>query len=175
MQESTIYKRCSVRRFTDQPVSDDQIKELLRAAMNAPSAHNRQPWRFLVIRDEGQRRFIAENISTASFTKYSPVCVFIIGNPYEANGDAFVQDCSAAMENLLLRAVEIGLGGCWIGVEHMPDRVDLLKKHFGISFPYYPFGIAAIGYPGREYEITDRYDEKKIFWETFDPEDMKRD
>jgi len=172
MNESTIYKRCSVRRFTDQPVTDEQIKELLRAAMNAPSAHNRQPWRFVVIRDKAEHEYIADTINTASFARYAPVTILVLGNLYEGHGIAFIEDCSAAMENLLLRAVELDLGACWIGVVHMPDRVTAIQEHFGIRYPYYPFGMVSIGYPGREYEIKDRYDESKIYWEKFDAPDM---
>ena len=172
MNESTIYKRCSVRRFTDKPVSDDEVRELLRAAMNAPSAHNRQPWRFLVIRDKDEGAAIADNINTASFSRYAPCTILVLGNVFEAKGSAYIQDCSAAVENLLLRAVEIGLGGCWIGVQHMPDRVDWVQKHFGVAYPYFPFALVSVGTPGREYEITDRFDESKIFWDKFTPGDM---
>lgn len=167
-ENSSIYKRISVRRFTEQDVTAEEVTELLRAAMNAPSAHDRQPWRFLVIRDKEQREFIAKNINTASFARFSPVLILVIGNMDEARGVAFVQDCSAATENMLIRAAELELGACWIGVAHMPDRVDLLQKRFGISFPYCPFGIVAVGHPGREYMRLDKFDSSKVFFETFD-------
>ncbi len=167
MEDSLIYKRHSVRRYTDEAVTHAEIEELLRAAMQSPSAHDRRPWRFLVIENKEDREYIAESIETASFTKYAPVSVMFIADTHKTTNNVWLQDLAAATENFMLRATEMGLGTCWIGVAHMPDRVAKMRERFEIKEPYFPFSIVTVGHSARAYDFDDRFDHKRIDWGKF--------
>ena len=155
-----ILTRRSIRNYiADKPVSDETVEALLRAAMSAPTAGNVQPWRFIVVRDRG----ILENEiprlhPNASFTRYAPVAVLVCGDTTnEKYGGYWVQDCSAAMENLFLAAHALGLGACWCGVYPRDQRVADVRALLSIPDGWTPLGIATIGYTDRTKDAPDRY------------------
>ncbi len=126
-----LFKRRSIRKFTNDPVSPDQILQLLKAAMAAPSAVNTRPWEFVVVDEPSALANLKKQLPLGKYN--APLAVVVIGSPRISIGERFwVQDCSAAMENLLLAAVSLGLGGVWIGVHPIKTLVKRVRKALGI-------------------------------------------
>jgi nitroreductase len=158
-----ILTRRSVREYTDQPVSDETVTELLRAAMAAPSAGNQQPWEFVVVRDRSILRQTAAVSRYARMVANAPVAVVICGNrDRERHGGFWVQDCSAATENLLVAARASGLGAVWLGMYPLEERVAGLRALFGLPDHVVPLGVVSIGYPAEDPGPVDRFDPERI-------------
>lgn len=162
--KEALLKRRSVRKFTDQKVEDEKIEELLHAAMSGPSACNKRPWSFYVITNEDK---IKELRSASLFTKYkSPLNIVVVGELSRAlpfvMKDYWVQDCSAATENILLRAVDLGLGTVWCGIYPQKDNVERVRKILGLSDKQIPLNLIHVGYPAEEVEARDQYTEKAV-------------
>lgn len=160
---NVMYKRVSIRKWTDQPVEDKKITEILKAAMQAPSAGNQQPWEFIVVRDKK----ILEKLSNIS--KYSgcvanaPVAIVNICNP---EGRRFAEvapvDMAICTEHEWLEATELGLGAVWIGVAPFEDRIRMSGEILGIAEPKTVFSILPLGYPAEERSQQDRFDDSRV-------------
>jgi nitroreductase len=158
-----IFRRRSVRRFKQQDVPDGLIRKILSAGMNAPSAGNEQPWQFIVIKKKETLRIIAECSPYARAAAEAPLAVIVCGDlSLERHPGYWIQDCSAAVENMLLEAVELGLGAVWLGVYPLPDRVAFLKKSFSLPDHIVPLAIIPVGYPGQDMPAVDRYDQARV-------------
>lgn len=164
-----IYKRRSIRRYADKEVEREKLELLLKAAMAAPTACNNQPWEFIVVT---QKETMDELRGKLRFAPYNaPSAIVVCGNMTLAKGGMeryWVQDCSAAMENILLTASGIGLGSVWIGVYPLPSVIKPVSEVLGIPEYVIPLGIAYIGYPGEEKESRTQYNEKRVYWEQYD-------
>ena len=110
-----IAKRYSCRAYSDEPVDDALIEEIVTAGLRAPSAVNRRPWHIVVVTDADLRARLAQVHSYAGFCAQAPV-VFVIGAAPAPTDDAWIEDCSALVENMLLQAAELGLATCWVGL-----------------------------------------------------------
>ena len=111
-----IITRRTIRKYTDEKVSDDVIKELLSAAMSGPSAVNQRPWQFIVVTDRAQLEALADAIKTGRYLKNSPLAIVVCGDmELEKAKGYWVQDCSIASQNILLTAHAKGLGAVWVG------------------------------------------------------------
>jgi len=157
----TIYSRRSIRRYTEEPVSEEQIKTLLEAAMAAPSASNRKPWHFVVVTERETLDRLAEAHKYAKMLHEDPLCISVCGDQ-SVSERFWVQDCSAATENLLLAATALGLGAVWCGVYPSQERVEAISKILGIEAPVVPLNIIAIGHPAEEKEPRTQYDEGRV-------------
>ena len=156
MQE--IINRRSVRSYRSDAVSEEQIEQLLRAAMAAPSAGNQQPWEFIVVTDRTLLTKITEVHPHSKMLLEAPAAIVVCGNlTREKHVDYWVQDCSAAVENMLLEATHLGLGSVWLGVYPRQDRVAGLKKLFQLPEPVIPFAVVAIGYATSPPSPVDRF------------------
>jgi len=159
-----ILARRSIRKYTQKPVSAKTLKELLRAAMSAPSAGNQQPWEFVVINDRSVLDQIPSVHPYALMLKEAPVAVLICGNlKREKHKDFWVQDCSAAVENLLIAATSKKLGTVWLGVYPRQDRVDGLKKLLGLPEHVIPLALVPVGHPAEKKPPVNRYDPARIY------------
>ncbi len=162
-----ILRRRSVRKYTDQPVSRESLTRLLEAAMAAPSAHNRQPWEFLVITDQNEMSWLR---TMTEYTNYvAPAAVVVCGNrarflPDDA-ADFWVQDCTAALQSMLLAAEEEGLGTVWLGVYPIAETVQKVQAHFSMSADIIPLGVVYVGYAARRPEPRTQYEERFVHWE----------
>lgn len=156
--------RRSIRSFTNDPVGDSDIDYLLRAAMSGPSAVNMRPWEFYVVKDPAK---IAA-LNKVGYAKYpSPLMIVLAGNSRHflplGNEEYWVQDCSAATENLLLAATDLSLGAVWCGVYPVPLRVNQVKTILDLPEHIIPFSIVILGHPQGEIPAPrDQYDEKKV-------------
>lgn len=158
-----ILGRRSVRSFTDEPVTDEMVDKLLRAAMAAPSAGNQQPWHFVVLRDGQVRREVADLHTHAKMLPQAPVGIMVCGDlGLERYRGFWVQDCSAATQNMLLEAHELGLGGVWLGVHPVQERVRSIQKLLGLPDNVIPFSIIAVGHPAEQKGPEDRYHADRV-------------
>ena len=164
-----IQKRRSIRKY--QPgadVSDDQVYVLLRAAMAAPSASNQQPWDFVVIRDRALLDRAMEVHPYASMLSTASLAILVCGDLKRAHhGGMWIQDCSAATQNILLAAANMGLGTCWCGVHPRPERVEGLRAICGVPEDVVPFALIAVGVPAEEKPPADYHDPEHIHSETW--------
>jgi nitroreductase len=155
-----IYNRRSIRKYKTDPVSDEQIRQLLEAAMMAPSARNSQPWHFVVCTDREVIDKIRSSHPYSRMLEEAPVCIVICGEP--ARSEYYQQDCGAATQNLLLAAYDMGLGTCWMGVAPKPERMEPVREALGLPEGIVPFNLIAVGYPDEERPRPDRFDASKV-------------
>ncbi|HHY61000.1 MAG TPA: nitroreductase family protein [Clostridia bacterium] len=161
-----IFERRSIRRFTAERVSDDQVKKLLQAAMAAPSAGNQQPWEFIVVRDKATFEKIMQVHPYSSPLREASVAIVVCGDTSrERHPGYWVQDCSAATQNMLLEAQYLGLGAVWLGVYPVEERVLGLRNLFKLPPAVIPLCVVAVGYPAEKKGRVDRYDEGKVHYE----------
>jgi len=163
-----IHTRRSIRKYTDRPVPRELATELLRAAMSAPSAVNSQPWVFILIDD----RKLLEEIPTfspyASMCMEAPLAILICGDTTQEKVPGYwVQDCSAATQNLLLAAHACGLGAVWTGIYPMEDRIEGFRKTFGLPEHVIPLAFVPIGYPAQKPVLQDRYREERVYYNRY--------
>lgn len=159
-----LLKRRSVRKYTEEAVSDEDINSLMHAAMSGPSACNVCPWEFYAISDKN----VLEQLHSASrYTKITaPLAIVVCGYmgralPREL-AEYWIQDCSAATENILLRAVDLGLGSVWCGIYPQPKAVENVKRILQLPEDRVPLNIVYIGHPAEEPEARDQYDESRV-------------
>ncbi len=165
MTDSAIFNRRSVRRYTNEPVTHSQLKDLLHAAMQAPSSYDRRPWSFIVIRERATLDYLSTVIPQWGMLKSAQAAILLIADTTKSTATSYIHDMAAATENILIRITELGLGGCWIGVEYHPDRVKLLREKFDIKEPLIPFSLVSIGCYNHELvKPVNRYDEKRVTW-----------
>lgn len=162
-----ILERASVRQFSEEPVSEDQIRVLLRAGMAAPSAGNQQPWEFYVVFDEATRQSLAECSPYVRPAEFAP-CVIVACTRESALRfpPCVPQDMGACLENILLEAVEQDLGGVWLGIAPEEDRMDKVAKVLQLPEDVRAFALVAVGHPLKEPNPrgAERYDEERIHW-----------
>ncbi len=158
-----IINRRSIRKYKSQKIHQEKILSVLKAAMYAPSAMNLQPWHFIIINsDEG----IAETVKSvphAEMIKQSGNAILVCGDSsIEKNESWLIQNCSAAVQNILLAAYDLGLGSCWIAVHGMNDIVKNLQKQFKLPAEIIPIALIALGYPDEEVKIEERFKTEKV-------------
>jgi nitroreductase len=157
--------RRSIRKFKSQSVSPELVKELLRAAMFAPSAGNEQPWQFIVVDDRKILDEIPRICPTAAMCRQSPVAVLVCGDASLERYQGFwVQDCSAAVQNLLLAAHAMGLGAVWAGVFPLKERVEGFRRLFNLPEGVTPFALVPLGHPDQEPIPQERYREERVHY-----------
>ncbi|MBN1954586.1 MAG: nitroreductase family protein [Anaerolineae bacterium] len=160
----TIFARRSIRKYTDKAVGEDEIRTLLEAAMAAPSASNRKPWHFVVVTRRETLDALAERHPYAKMLFQAPLCIAVCGDP-GISEHSWVQDCSAATENLLLAVTALGLGAVWLGVYPQQERVAAVREVLGIPGSMIPLNLLAIGHPAEEKAARTQYDETRVRWE----------
>lgn len=143
-----IYARRSVRKFTPAPVEREKLEELARLGAAAPSATNRKPWVFIAVDEPEQLKRLKNRLPFGRYNAPAALLVCAdIKRTHPTAREFWIQDCAAAMENILLGAVEMGLGGVWIGVHPVNLLVRGVKKAFGLPEHIEPLGVALLGYP----------------------------
>jgi len=146
-----IQKRRSVRKYLDKEVPMELILKVLEAGRLAPSAHNSQPWHYIIVTDPEKRKKIAESGKWAGFLKNTPVVIVGCGNP-EASPNWYVVDVAISMQNMVLEATELGLGTCWVGSFDEKVVKDLLE----IPEKYKVVALLALGYPADGIDLTSK-------------------
>lgn len=167
-----IYNRRSIREFTDEPVAENDIEALLKAAFSAPTAVNVQPWEFIVI---NEREILEKLKKQLIFAHYNaPTAIVVCGNMKLAfkgpDKDLWVCDCSAAVENILLAATDIGLASVWIGVYPTEPKIKQVRAVLDMPDYVVPLAIVYVGHSNQKLEGRSRYNEKRVYWQKYDPE-----
>jgi nitroreductase len=157
----TIFARRSIRKYTDEPVSEADIQTLLEAAMSAPSASNRKPWRFIVVTERQTLDALAEAHPHGKMLFQAPLCIVVCGDLTDRE-TYWVQDCSAATENLLLAATALGLGAVWLGVHPKEPRIAFTRPILDLPETVTPLNLIPIGHPAEEKEPRTQYDESRV-------------
>jgi len=165
----SIFRRRSIRRYQEKPVEAEKLDLLLQAAMAAPSAMNCQPWEFVVVTDPDK---LAQFRTRLLFgNRNAPAAVVVCGNPRLSPNPAarlfWVQDCSAAAENLLIAAVELGLGTVWVGVHPVAEFVRIVRQIVGLPRHVIPLGLIYVGYPAEEKPARTRYRANRVHWQGY--------
>lgn len=160
-----IKKRRSIRRYTGEPVSDADVKAMLEAAMAAPSANNVQPWEFVVVRDRTLRQQLAETHPWAAMCAQAPVVFVMCGHERQSNH--WVEDVSAATENLLLAAAGLDLGAVWVMVYPQPRYEEHVRNVLGIPRGLRVLCLVPVGHPAESKPPHTKYDESKIHYDRY--------
>jgi nitroreductase len=156
-----IFTRRSIRRYTNEPVAADDVKTILEAGMNAPSANNRQPWSFIIVDDRAKLNAIMEVHPYSRMLAEAPLAIIVCGDTSVSN-KFWQQDCAAATENILLAARALSLGTVWMGVYPDLQRAKGIAALFGIPEGIQPMCIIAVGHPAEHKGRVERYDAGKV-------------
>lgn len=163
-----IRERKSVRSYTGEPVSKEDIDELLHAAMAAPAAIHMMPWKFVVVTDKAKLNTLANGLPFAKMLAAAGTGIVVCAVPQEAafgNEDFAILDCTCASENILLAAEALGLGAVWTAVYPNKELMSFVRSELNIPQHIIPLNIIPVGYPTGIEKAKDKYDPKNIHWE----------
>ena len=168
----TIMTRTSIRSYTDRAVAADTIELLLRAGMAAPTAVNAQPWHFVVVNDRAKLDELGGTSRRGDMLRQAPLAIVVCGNLEKAmQGPAqafWVQDCSAATENILLAAHALGLGAVWTGCYPMEERMADVSRVLNLPETIVPLCVIVMGYPAENPEPKDKWKPENVSYNTFE-------
>lgn len=161
-----VIARRSIRKYTDEGVSEEALETLLKAAMAAPSAGNEQPWHFVVIRDHSVLERVPQLHPYADMVPHAALAVLVCGDEtLDMHGGYWVQDCAAATENILIEAQQLGLGAVWLGVYPVEERVEALRRLLLIPAAIVPFALVPVGHPAEEKPPAERFDSSRVHYD----------
>ena len=159
-----IKTRRSIRKYTPEKVSDDDINKLVEAGRWAPSSSNKQPWKFIIVSKEETLRALSSVLKTGRFIVDAPLAIAVVVDP--ASSRRYLEDGGAAIQNILLEAHALGLGACWIGCYDAPQE-EPAKNVLGIPENERLQAIIAIGYPLETTEKARKNIEETVFYESY--------
>ena len=155
-----LFARRSIRKYTDQPISEADLKSLLEAGMAAPSASNRKPWHFVVTADRAKLKALADGHPYGKMLPSAAAAIAVCGDPSISGW--WVQDCSAATENILIAAAGLGLGAVWLGCYSIPEREQLVRDTLGIPQEMGVLNLISVGHPDEAKEPRTQYDPARV-------------
>jgi nitroreductase len=160
-----ILNRRSIRKYKDQKISKENLDEILKAAMYAPSAMNLQAWHYIVIEDNTVLVETIKSIPYAEMLRQSAAAILVCGDSSaEKNESWLLQNCSAAIQNILLSAYGLGIGSCWIAIHGMDDVYKNVRAQFKLPENIVPVALISLGYPDEEVKAEERFKEEKIHY-----------
>jgi nitroreductase len=164
---TAIRTRRSIRKYTGEPVDEQTLSTILDAGFCAPSASNKRPWHFLVIRDKAKLQMIGEVHPYAKMTPSADLCIVVCGDEaVQSSTGLLVEDCSAAIQNMLLAAHGLGVGAVWCGLYGgRSDRHLEFARLLGLPPGIVTVGMIPFGYPAETKPATDRFDASKVHYE----------
>ena len=158
-----IHTRRSIRKYESREIPKDLIREILAAAMMAPSAGDARPWQFILVTEPVQKAKVKTVHPYVAMIEKAPLGILVCGDLSREKYEGFwPQDCSAAMQNLLLAAHGFGLGAVWTGIYPMKDRVEKFIQIFDLPGHIVPFGLAVMGWPAQNPQSKERFDGERI-------------
>jgi nitroreductase len=158
-----IFARRSIRRYQTEPVDQEDVRSLLEAAMAAPSANNSRPWSFVATTDKKLLKDLADAHPYGKMLSDAALAITVCADPSRSSW--WVQDCSAATENILIAAAGLSLGGVWLGVYGRVERETAVRRILGIPDNVSVLCVIALGRPGESKEPRTQYDESVVHWE----------
>jgi nitroreductase len=160
-----IKSRRSIRQYTNQPVTDEQVRLLLEAAMAAPSGSALDPWHFIVVRNAETRAKLAATHTFSDMCTRAPIVVAICGD--EKISHHWIADSAAATENLLLAATSLGLGAVWVGIYPRAERESYVRQVLGVPDNVRILCLVPVGHPAEEKPPRTRYNPQRVHEEKF--------
>lgn len=158
-----IRTRRSIRKFTSAAVPNELTNKLLEAAMYAPSARDTQPWHFIVVNQKDHLHKIPRIHPHANMVYEAPLAIIVCGDTFiESIPEYLAVNCSAASQNLLLAAHDLGLGGVWLGLYPRKERMEPLAKMLELPDNIIPISLIVIGYPNENPETPERFKKSRI-------------
>lgn len=160
-----IFSRRSIRKYQSRKVEQTLIQDLLEAGMAVPSAMCKDPWSFLVVQEQNILNSLGEVLPNGKFLVDSPLVIVVCGDIKQAHINSIsylLQDCTCAIENILLAANALELGGCYLGIHPREERIEGVKKLFDLPENIIPVGAISIGYPAEIKESRTRYNANLI-------------
>ncbi len=157
---NVIFARRSIRAYADEPVSEADILALLQAGMAAPSGSNRKPWHFVVVTGRPTLEALADAHPFGKMIGHAGLGIAVCGDPQIS--EWWVQDCTAATENILIAVVALGLGGVWVGCHGRPEREAAVRSVLGIPEEIGVLSLLSIGHPAEEKEARTQYDADRV-------------
>ena len=158
-----IYHRVSIRKYQERPVENEKILQILKAGMQAPSACNQQPWEFYVVTDKEKIGLLSQTTPYAGCAAGAPVVIIPVYRTESLPAPSMIPiDMGLSLENIWLETDEIGLGGVWIGIAPIEERMELVHKMLDLPENVKVFSLFAMGYPAEERPQQDRFDPKRI-------------
>lgn len=163
-----IHQRKSVRKFTDQVVSKSQLETLVKAGMAAPSAVNRQPWAFVAVEDRATLDALSAGLPYAKMLTTASAAIIVCGDMTKALDGAaqeyWIQDCSAASQNILLAVESLGLGAVWTGVYPSEERMQIVRQALDLPAHIIPLNVIPVGYPTGVEKAKDKWKAENMHW-----------
>lgn len=164
-----LHTRRSIRKYREQEIPGELVEKLLAAAMMAPSAGDERPWQYILVTDDAQKERIKEAHPYAGMIRTAPLGILICADLTQQKYEGFwPQDCSAAMQNLLLAAHASGLGAVWTGIYPLKERVEKFAAIFNLPAHIIPFGLAVMGWPDQHPTAQDRFAPERIHYNTWE-------
>lgn len=161
---NSIFHRVSIRKYQARPVEKEKIESILKAAMQAPSAVNQQPWEFYVVTDKEKLKALADASPYGKMTADAPVAI-VAAYRKDCKVPEYVEvDMSIAMENLWLQTDAEGLGGVWIGTAPVEERMQAIEKILNIPDTLRAFALFPLGYPAESRDQQNRFDPSRIHY-----------
>lgn len=159
-----IFERVSVRDYTDRPVEREKIEDLLRAAMCAPSSGNERPWHFVVLERREDFLPITQISPHVEMLRQAQCAILVCADTTQKKYrfDFWPQDCSAALENLLIEAKHLGLGAVWCGIYPDEEKVQALRERYGLPEHVEVLAVVPVGYPAFERQVKDRFHSERV-------------
>lgn len=162
---NSIYHRVSIRKFKDQPVEAEKITEILRAGMQAPSAGNQQPWEFYVVTDKEKIEALSKAHLYAGCAAGAPVVIVPVYRTQNLYFPQYAQiDLAIAQENMWLMTDALGLGGTWLGIAPIEDRMAIVNEILDLPEDLQAYSLFPLGYPAETKEQQNRFDESRIHY-----------
>ncbi|MGA1821084.1 MAG: nitroreductase family protein [Thermoplasmatota archaeon] len=163
MKLNSIFKRRSIRKYVDDPISDEDLDRIIEAGQCAPTAMGKRPWHFIVIRKREILDRIPKIHPYAKMVSESNLAVIVCGDTRIQNVEGYMsQDLSAATQNILLEATDLGIGSVWCGIYPRTGRISGFRELLNIPEEIVPFSLIVLGYPAVEPEYRDRFDPERI-------------
>jgi len=161
--ESILQKRRSIRKFSSKKIRKTDIMQIIKSGMFAPSAHNREPWYFIVIDDKKIFNIIMENHPYAGMLKSAVAAILVCADTRRQKDKMYyAQDLSATTENMLLQAAELGIGSCWVGIFPKQERAEPLVKALNMPNYIIPFSLVALGYAEEAPSSRHKFEKDRI-------------
>jgi len=163
-----LFGRRSIRVYSPGEIGDELVRKLLEAAMAAPSAMTKDPWRFIVVRDSQALARLAAVLPGGKMLATATLAIIVCGDldaAFENHLSYLLQDCSAAIENLLLAAHGLGLGACWVGVHPLEDAARQLKRLLSLPGSFVSVAVISLGLPGEAAEPRTRFNADYVHFE----------
>jgi nitroreductase len=163
-----IFGRRSIRVYSPGEVENSTITHLLEAAMAAPSAMTKDPWRFVIVREHQMLSKLAATLAGGKMLATANVGILVCGDMdavFDRQLSFVLQDCSAAIENLLLAAHALGLGGCWVGVHPIEEALNGVRRLLSLPATIVPVAVIALGHPGEQPSPRTRFNGEYVHFE----------